>query len=110
MSAASDTDEPKALISESLDTRFRLPARLPEFALCEVFNVETWVVRCKVSTRVNKRSWFTAGEVIVHHNPLPRSRVGRIAWSWFRHPVKSREFPAKHERLVTPDELLRFGF
>jgi hypothetical protein len=45
----------------------------------------------------------------VHINPMTRSRVGRIAWSWFRHPVKSREFPAKHERLVTAEELLRFG-
>ncbi|TFV56283.1 hypothetical protein E4P42_19660 [Mycobacterium sp. PS03-16] len=42
-------------------------------------------------------------------SPLTRSRVGRIAWSLFRHPVKSREFPAKHERLITPDELLRYG-
>jgi hypothetical protein len=40
--------------------------------------------------------------------PIPRSKAGRIAWSFLRHPVKSREFPAKHERLVTPDELLRF--
>jgi hypothetical protein len=46
---------------------------------------------------------------MVHLNPVPRSRVGRIAWSWFRHPVKSREFPAKLERLVTPDELMRYG-
>ncbi|MBU9767216.1 hypothetical protein FR943_25720 [Mycobacterium sp. TNTM28] len=42
-------------------------------------------------------------------NPISRSRMGRIAWSLFRHPMKSREFPAKHERLVTADELLRFG-
>ncbi|MDH6195375.1 hypothetical protein M2272_002015 [Mycobacterium frederiksbergense] len=42
-------------------------------------------------------------------NPLSRSRMGRIAWSLFRHPMKSREFPAKSERLVTADELLRFG-
>nr|VTO94658.1 hypothetical protein BIN_B_00131 [Mycobacterium riyadhense] len=42
-------------------------------------------------------------------NPVPRSRMGRIAWSWFRHPVKSHEFPAKHERLVTAEELLRFA-
>lgn len=42
-------------------------------------------------------------------NPISRSRVGRIAWSLFRHPVKSREFPAKQERLVTADELMRFG-
>jgi hypothetical protein len=42
-------------------------------------------------------------------NPMARSRVSRIAWSWFRHPVKSREFPAKQERLVTADDLLRFG-
>jgi hypothetical protein len=47
--------------------------------------------------------------ITVHINPLPRSRVGRIAWSWFRHPVKSREFPAKHERLVTAQELMLFG-
>ena len=43
-------------------------------------------------------------------NPISRSRVARMAWSLFRPPVKSREFPAKHERLVTADELLRFGF
>ncbi|MDI3313195.1 MAG: hypothetical protein QJR12_02575 [Mycobacterium sp.] len=42
-------------------------------------------------------------------NPIPRSRVGRIAWSWLWHPVKSHGFPAKHERLVTAEELLRFG-
>ncbi|WP_197379533.1 hypothetical protein [Mycolicibacterium mengxianglii] len=45
----------------------------------------------------------------MHVNPIARSRVGRIAWSLFRHPVKSREFPAKRERLVTADELLRYG-
>jgi hypothetical protein len=45
----------------------------------------------------------------VHINPVFRSRMGRIAWSWFRHPVKSREFPAKHERLVTAEELIAFG-
>ncbi|MGH3524315.1 MAG: hypothetical protein ACRDUT_19800 [Mycobacterium sp.] len=45
----------------------------------------------------------------MHINPMPRSRVRRIAWSWMRHPVKSREFPAKYERLVTAEELLRFG-
>ena len=38
-------------------------------------------------------------------NPLSRSRMSRIAWSCLRHPVKCREFPAKAERLVTPDEL-----
>jgi hypothetical protein len=43
-------------------------------------------------------------------NPMARTRVGRIAWSWFRHPVKSREVPAKLERLVTAEDLLRFGF
>ena len=46
-------------------------------------------------------------------NPIatpPRSRVGRMAWSLLRHPVKSREFPAKRERLVTPAELVQYGF
>jgi hypothetical protein len=62
----------------------------------------------------------TAGEIRVYLNnpilsnpistPLLRTRVGRIAWSLLAHPVKSREFPAKHERLVTPDELMRYGF
>lgn len=51
---------------------------------------------------------------MVYLNPSPnvklRSRVGRIAWSLIRHPVKSREFPASHERLVTPADLLHFGF
>ncbi|MCV7092351.1 hypothetical protein [Mycobacterium interjectum] len=47
--------------------------------------------------------------VTVHVNPVPRSRMGRIAWSWLRHPVKSREFPAKQERLITAEELMLFG-
>lgn len=42
--------------------------------------------------------------------PILRTRVGRIAWSYLAHPVKSREFPAKQERLVTPDELMIYGF
>jgi hypothetical protein len=45
----------------------------------------------------------------VYLNPLSRYRVSRIAWSLFRHPVKCREYPAKAERLITADELLRFG-
>ena len=51
----------------------------------------------------------TAGVITVYINSITRSRVGRIAWLLFRHPVKSREFPAKAERLVTADELLRYG-
>ncbi len=46
----------------------------------------------------------------MHVNPIYRSRMGRIAWSFFRHPVRSRGFPAKHERLITADELMRYGF
>ena len=42
-------------------------------------------------------------------SPLSRSRMSRMAWSLFRHPVKSREFPAKQERLITADELVRYG-
>jgi len=42
-------------------------------------------------------------------SPLSRSRMSRMAWSLFRHPVKSREFPAKQERLITADELMRYG-
>ena len=53
--------------------------------------------------------WYTAGVITVYLTPLSRSRMGRIAWSLFRHPVKSREFPAKAERLITADELLRYG-
>jgi len=45
----------------------------------------------------------------VYLNPLSRSRVSRIAWSLLRHPLKCREFPAKAERLITADELLRYG-
>ncbi len=43
-------------------------------------------------------------------NPIARTRMARIAWSLVRHPVKSREFPAKAERLITADELLRYGY
>ena len=42
-------------------------------------------------------------------NPLALTRAARVAWSLMRHPVKSREFPAKHERLVTAAELMRYG-
>lgn len=52
---------------------------------------------------------YVAGVSTVYLNPLYRSRVSRIAWLWFRHPVKSREFPARAERLITYDELLRYG-
>jgi hypothetical protein len=45
----------------------------------------------------------------VYITPISRYRVSRIAWSLFRHPVKSREFPEKAERLITADELLRYG-
>jgi hypothetical protein len=45
----------------------------------------------------------------VYLNPIYRTRMSRIAWSLLRHPVKCREYPAKAERLVTPDELVRFG-
>lgn len=43
-------------------------------------------------------------------NPMARTRNIRIAWSLFRHPVRSREFPAKHERLITAAEMMRYGF
>ena len=45
----------------------------------------------------------------MHINPLSPSNMKRIAWSYLRHPVKCREWPAKHERLITMDELLRYG-
>jgi hypothetical protein len=45
----------------------------------------------------------------MYMNPMARTRMSRMAWSLFRHPVKSREFPAKQERLITADELLRYG-
>jgi hypothetical protein len=47
--------------------------------------------------------------ITVHVKPVYQSRVKRIAWSWFRHPVKSHDFPAKHERLISAEELLLFG-
>jgi hypothetical protein len=45
----------------------------------------------------------------MHLTPITRHHVRRIAWSLFRHPVPSRDFPAKAERLITADELVRFG-
>ena len=45
----------------------------------------------------------------MHINSLSPSKMKRIAWSYLRHPVKCREFPAKQERLITMDELLRYG-
>lgn len=40
--------------------------------------------------------------------PTPRSPLGRLAWSWVRHPVRSREYPAKRERLITAEEVHKF--
>nr|CRL78425.1 hypothetical protein CPGR_02260 [Mycolicibacter nonchromogenicus] len=45
----------------------------------------------------------------VYIKPIYRYRMGRMAWSLLRHPRRSREFPAKHERLITADELMRFA-
>ena len=42
-------------------------------------------------------------------DPLALMRAARATWSILRHPVKSRGFPAKHERLVTADEMMRYG-
>ena len=53
----------------------------------------------------------------IHHRSDPRelthpgyaisSRAHRVVVA--AAPVKSREFPAKQERLVTPDELVQYG-
>ena len=62
----------------------------------------------------------TAGEILVYlNNPLTNALTNalaspilrtRVAWPFLARPVKSWEFPADQERLVTPDELMRFGF
>lgn len=49
------------------------------------------------------------GSITVYINPIFRYRMGRMAWSLLRYPRRSREFPAKHERLITADELLRYA-
>lgn len=68
---------------------------------CGLRHIEVY---CEVPVELSDRR-----SVAVRTNPVPRSRMGRIAWSWFRHPVKSHEFPAKNERLITTEELLRFA-
>jgi hypothetical protein len=45
----------------------------------------------------------------VYINPIIPSRIGRIARSIFRHAPRSREFPARNERLITAAELVRYG-
>lgn len=49
------------------------------------------------------------GSFTVYVNPIYRFRMARMAWSLLRYPRRSREFPAKHERLITADELLRYA-
>ena len=51
----------------------------------------------------------TTGVIIVYANLISSSRTVRITWSLLRHPMKSRDFPAKNERLITADEILRYG-
>lgn len=53
---------------------------------------------------------YDAGVNTVPNNPMARSRMKRIAWSYLLHPMKCREFPAKQERLVTAAEMLRYGY
>lgn len=43
-------------------------------------------------------------------NPIPLSRAIRMVWALLHRPGGSYEFPARHERLITADELLKFGF
>lgn len=68
----------------------------------------------RVNRRVNTVHvipiWFEPGRgfIAVYINPIYRYRMGRMAWSLLRYPRRSREFPAKHERLITADELMRF--
>jgi hypothetical protein len=57
----------------------------------------------------------TTGESFVYLSnpfttPILRTRLGRVAWSLLAHPVKSREFPAHRERLITRAELMQYGF
>ena len=47
-------------------------------------------------------------EIIVYVNVKLRFWAIRDAKS-FRHAVKNRDFPAENERLITRDELLRYG-
>lgn len=49
------------------------------------------------------------GSCNVYVNPMYRYWLGRIAWSLLRHPVKSHCLPARHERLITAEELRRFA-
>jgi len=42
--------------------------------------------------------------------PIPLTRAVRMFWSLLRYPIRSRGFPARHERLITADELLRYGY
>lgn len=51
-----------------------------------------------------KRRWAQAPQRAVGIAPAPRSRMGRLVWSWIRHPVRSREYPAERERLITAED------
>ncbi len=50
---------------------------------------------------------------MVFLNPIPNpqalSRAGRMAWSLLRRPAKRWDFPAEQERLVTADDMMRYG-
>jgi hypothetical protein len=52
---------------------------------------------------------LTTGVILVYLNPISRSRVARMAWSLFRHPVKSRNSLPATSGFVTADELVRMG-
>ena len=46
---------------------------------------------------------------IANIHPAPPPRVVLNALTRLRHPLKSRGFPAKHERLVTAEDLMHFA-
>jgi len=43
---------------------------------------------------------------VAHFNPAPPPRLVLRVLTWLRHPLKSRGFPAKQERLVTAEDLM----
>jgi len=67
------------------------------------------------ASRWNRNAVLTAPSAgttvadIMNVDSTPMCWATRVAWSLFRCPVRSRQFPARNERLITASERLRYG-
>jgi hypothetical protein len=83
---------------------------LGDYWPCSVSRTVITVLCSRIGSAPNdNRVRSDPGVMIVYLVSVSPSRARRIAWS-LRHPLRSRQFPARNERLITADELRLCGW